>query len=74
MMLSLYQPLTYFLYLVSVGKKHFSMEEVLVRFFHLGQQIFAQIDDQSFVNCRQVGQSWKRNIDADNFAWTKITN
>ena len=49
------------------------MEEVLVRFFHLGQQIFGQIDDQSFVNCRQVCPSWKRNIDADNYAWTKIT-
>ena len=49
------------------------MEEVLVRFFHLGQQIFCEIDDESFVNCRQVARSWKMNIDADDFAWTKIT-
>ena len=49
------------------------MEEVLLRFFHLGQQIFSQIDDQSFVNCRIVGRSWKSNIDAEEFAWTKIT-
>ena len=50
------------------------MEEVLVRFFHLGQQIFCEIDDQSFVNSRQVGRSWKMSIDTDDFAWTKITN
>ena len=49
------------------------MEEVLLRFFHLGQQIFSQIDDQSFVNCRIIGRSWKTNIDAEDFAWTKIT-
>ena len=49
------------------------MEEVLLRFFHLGQQIFGQIDDQSFVNCRILGRSWKTNIDAEEFAWTKIT-
>ena len=48
------------------------MEEVLLRFFHLGQQIFCQINDESFVNCRIVGQSWKMNIDTEDFAWTKI--
>ena len=48
------------------------MEEVLLRFFHLGQQIFGQIDDQSFINCRTVGRSWKINIDAEDYAWNKI--
>ena len=48
------------------------MEEVLLRFFHLGQQIFGQIDDQSFINCRTVGRSWKINIDAEEYAWNKI--
>ena len=60
--LSLYQFWTYFPYPVSVGTKHFSMEEVLVRFFHLGQQIFGRIDDQSFVKCRQVCPYWKMCI------------
>ena len=49
------------------------MEEVLLRFFYLGQQIFSQIDDKSFISCRHAGRSWKMNIDAEEFAWTKIT-
>ena len=49
------------------------MEEVLLRFFHLGKQIFGQIDDQSFINCRTVGRSWKINIDTEDYAWIKIT-
>ena len=49
------------------------MEEVLIKFCHLGKQVFGQIDDHSFINCRKVGRSWKICIDADNFVWTKIT-
>ena len=44
-----------------------------MRFFHLGKQIFGEIDDESFINCRKVGRSWKMNIDAEDFAWVKIT-
>ena len=49
-----------FLYLVLVFTKHSSMEEVLVRFFHLGKQIFGEIDDENFINCRKSGRSWKQ--------------
>ena len=44
-----------------------------MRFFHLGQQIFGEIGDESFINCRKSGRSWKMNIDAEDFAWVKIT-
>ena len=35
------------------------MEEVLLRFGHLGKQMFNNLDIQSLKNCREVSQSWE---------------
>ena len=39
------------------------MEEVLLRFGHIGEQIFEQLDSQTFTNCRLVSKSWKTFAD-----------
>ena len=38
------------------------MEEVLVRFGHLGKQIFNNLDIQSLKNCNEVSRSWEEFI------------
>ena len=35
------------------------MEEVFLRFGHLGKQIFNDLDYESLINCTDVSQSWK---------------
>ena len=42
------------------------MEEVLLRFGHLGKQIFNNLDIQSLKNCNEVSQSWKEFIHREN--------
>ena len=39
------------------------MEEVLLRFGHIGEQIFEQLNSQTFTNCRLVSKSWKTFVD-----------
>ena len=39
------------------------MEEVLLRFGHIGEQIFEQLESQTFTNCRLVSKSWKTFVD-----------
>ena len=39
------------------------MEEVLLRFGHIGEQIFEQLDSQAFTNCRMVSKSWQTFVD-----------
>ena len=38
------------------------MEEVLLRFGHLGKQIFNNLDIQSLNNCSEVSRSWEEFI------------
>ena len=35
------------------------MEEVLLRFGHIGLKIFHQLDNQSLANCNEVSQFWQ---------------
>ena len=39
------------------------MEELFLRFSHLSENIFDQLDDVSFAKCRSVSKNWKVNID-----------
>ena len=39
------------------------MEEVLLRFRHLGQDIFESLNDEDFAKSRKVGRKWKIFID-----------
>ena len=39
------------------------MEELFLRFSHLSENIFDELDDVSFAKCRSVSKKWKVNID-----------
>ena len=48
------------------------MEEVLTRFHHLGEQIFANLDDQNLTKCREVCDPWMTFLDCEKLIWTRI--
>mgnify|MGYP001157521576 CR=1 FL=1 len=41
------------------------MEEVLLRFCHIGKQIFEELDKGSLTKCREVNESWRGFIDVE---------
>ena len=41
------------------------MDEVILRFPHLGVQIFQELDVGSLLNCKQVSRSWKSFIETE---------
>ena len=41
------------------------MDEVILRFPHLGVQIFQELDVGSLLNCKQVGRSWENFIETE---------
>ena len=48
------------------------MEEVLLRFPHLAESVFEELDNQNLSKCLEVGHSWKLFIDYYNLVWTRI--
>ena len=48
------------------------MEEILLRFDHLGKQIFARLDNEKLANSREAGRAWKNFIDNENLPWNRI--
>ena len=48
------------------------MEEVFLRFPHLAESLYENLDDQNLSKCREVGQSWKSFIDDNNLLWIRI--
>ena len=50
------------------------MEEIIVRFVHLAEQISEKLDNQSLAKCREAGRSWKKIIDAKKYSWSRICN
>ena len=51
---------------------HSGMEEILLRFDHLGKQIFARLDNEKLANSREAGRAWKNFIDNENLPWNRI--
>ena len=51
-----------------------AMEEVLLRFSHLGEGIFDLLDEKTLQKCRKVGRTWKRFIEDPNqkLLWIQI--
>ena len=49
------------------------MEEVLLRFHYIGEEIFDSLDDKSFEKCKKVSRSWKNFIGNPHqkFLWIK---
>ena len=43
------------------------MEEVILRISHLGEKIFAQLDNLSLARCREVSRIWKTFLDQQKF-------
>ena len=41
------------------------MDEVILRFPHLGVQMFQELDVGSLLNCKQVGRSWENFIETE---------
>ena len=48
------------------------MENVLLRFPHIGCQIFEQLNNPLLTNCREVSNSWKNFIDNERLPWTRL--
>ena len=48
------------------------MEEILLRFPKLGQDIFNLIDDQSLVASRKVNKVWNTFLDNNKLFWIRI--
>ena len=49
-----------------------SMEEVLTRFPHIGEQIFANLDNQNLMKCREVCDPWMTFLNQEKLIWTRI--
>ena len=49
-----------------------SIEEMLTRFPHIGEQIFANLDDQNLTKCREVCDPWMTFLDGEKLIWTRI--
>ena len=48
------------------------MEEVLLRFPHIGYQIFEELNNSFLTNCREVSNSWKNFIDNEKLPWIRM--
>ena len=49
-----------------------SVEELLTRFPHIGEQIFANLDDQNLTKCREVCDSWMMFLEVEKLIWKRI--
>jgi hypothetical protein len=47
------------------------MEQVLLRFPMVAQQLFEQLNAKSFVLCRNVGRTWQEFIDDQKFYYIR---
>jgi hypothetical protein len=47
------------------------MEEILMRFPHIGEKFFEELDNKSLAKCRQADRSWKTFIDDQKFPWIR---
>ena len=63
---------TYFRKFTPVRKKSSKMEDVLLRFGHIGLEIFLSLDVQSLTKCQEASKSWKTFIDNEKIAPFKI--
>ena len=60
--------------LVSLVPKYSNMEEVLLRFPHIGEEMFDSLDEKSLQKCKKVCKPWKRFIEDPNqkIRWIQI--
>ena len=48
------------------------MEELLLRFSHLGINIFDSLESKDIANCRNVSRTWNSFIEEQKFYWLRI--
>ena len=48
------------------------MDNLILRFPQVVEQIFEQLDDKSLVECRKVEKLWQKFIDERNYPWIRI--
>ena len=48
------------------------MENFILIYPQIIQQIFEQLDSKNLVNCREVAKSWQDHIDNQNLTWIRI--
>ena len=48
------------------------MEEVLIRFPHLGENIFQNLDSKSLIKCKEVKRTWKNLIKVDKCSYFRV--
>ena len=60
--------------IISFVSRKSAMEEVFLRFSHLGEGIFDLLDEKNLQKCRKVGRTWKRFIEDPNqkLLWIQI--
>ena len=63
-----------YLFFFAVSLNHSTMEEVLLRFPHLGKKIFGELDDIFLTDCKIIGKSWKEFIDENKMVPFRIVN
>ena len=49
-----------------------NMEEVLLRFPHIGEQIFEELGDQNLIQCLTVSRNWKNLLEDCKFLWIRM--
>ena len=50
------------------------MQDLMLKFPHLPEQIFQKLDNESLFKSREVSESWKNVIDGRNYPWLRIVN
>ena len=50
------------------------MRDLILRFPHLAEQIFKQLDNEDLAKSREVEWLWKKFIDERNYPWLRIVN
>ena len=50
------------------------MRDLILRFPHVAEQIFQQLDNKSLAKCRNVERLWQKFIDERNYPWLRIVN
>ena len=48
------------------------MEEVFLRFLHIGEQVFKQLDNENLTKCREISKSWEDFIDNQKLPWIRM--
>ena len=50
------------------------MEEIILRFPHLAEDIFQNLNNEGLVKSREGGRVWQKFIDERNYPWIRMVN